>query len=63
MVARDLHDGDIATCPGWNGGRPVRITRNGDAVRWQDIGAHGHAHQVQPDDRSEVTVCARRGGR
>lgn len=59
----DLRDGDIVTNPDWNNGRPVRITRVGDAIRWQDIGGHGPARQVAYDDDAEVTVTARRGGR
>jgi hypothetical protein len=58
-----LRDGDIAVSPDWNNGKPVRISRAGPLVRWQDVNAHGPAHQVRPGDTTEVTVKARRGGR
>lgn len=57
-----LRDGDIATSNDWNGGKPVRITKVGDTIRWQDVTAHQHAHQVSTGDNTEVTVKARRGG-
>jgi hypothetical protein len=59
---RDLHTDDIVTHDAWNGGRPVRITRVGDAVRYQDINAHQPARQVAADD-TDVTLQARKGGR
>ncbi|MDP4501006.1 hypothetical protein [Nonomuraea turcica] len=59
----ELHDGDIATTPDWNNGRPVRISRVGSAIRWQDVNAREHARQVPAGDTTEVTVKARRGGR
>ena len=41
----------VVTRDDWNNGRPVRIldartTPDGTAVRYQDVGAHGCAHQV-----------------
>lgn len=59
---RDLRDGDIVTHPDWNDGKPVRVTRAGTAVRWQDVNARQPARQVPADD-TDVTVQARRGGR
>lgn len=63
MKQHELRDGDIATSKDWNDGKPVRITKVGDTVRWQDVNGHGPARQIDPSDESEVTVQARRGGR
>lgn len=57
----DLQTGDIVTRPDWNNGRPVRVTRVGNTVRYQDVNAHGHARQAPADD-TDVTVKARRRG-
>lgn len=51
MVAIDLHNRMLVSTPEWEDGQPVRILHThpaleGVAVRYQDVHAHHHAHDV-----------------
>lgn len=63
MVAVDLHARMLVSHPDWNGGEPVRILNahpsgGSVGVRYQDVGAHEHAHLVSVAPGFELTLIS-----